>query len=157
MAFPLMDLPPEAVERVYASVATKRDRNSLRLVSKRSCALVDRGVTAVRRYSLVGAGFWHASVALGSLPWRHLRTLELPDCGFSGSWAESLVRADIQELQHLRLRVNRLGPRGAGVLARGYWPLLETLDLDTFTLHVSPFGLESFLCACLFVHRLCIK
>lgn len=47
MVFPLFDLLDAAVERVYAAVGARRDKAALRLVSKRSCSLVDEGVTAV--------------------------------------------------------------------------------------------------------------
>ena len=49
MAFPLFDLPDEAVELVHASVGDLEERRALRLVCRRSRACVDRRVVAVKR------------------------------------------------------------------------------------------------------------
>ena len=76
MAFPLFDLPAEAVERVLALVAELEDRRALRLVCKRTRAAVDGAVVGVVR--VFPAGVQHLGaphmLALAKAPW-HLVSL----------------------------------------------------------------------------------
>ena len=158
--FPLFDLPPEAVELVYAGVAAKEDKNSLRLVSKASRALVDRCVTAVLPGSYWRGGIRVSDVStLAAAPWHRLQTLVLSGpstLGLAGAeilagarrpnlrslqlqraqlgdeGVLALTKADWKELQSLRLRGNRLGPCGAAALAAAARPTGETLSTCTW-------------------------
>ena len=91
MAFPLFDLPPEAVELVLGAVGEPEDKRALRLVCKRSRGIVDRGVVAVTG--------WRGSKGdpPAQLPtltaWNTLLRLELTFCGLDAPAAAALAAA----------------------------------------------------------------
>ena len=73
--FPLLDLPPEALELVLGAVDAKADQAALRLVCKRCCASVDRRVVEVFRDSRYSSEKREPVgrkelAALTSAPWR---------------------------------------------------------------------------------------
>lgn len=107
-----MDLPEAALELVFDGLAgkgcSKEDKNSLRLVFKRSRALVDERVVAVR------ATFWQPPAA-GKLLDAEQRI-------------STLVRAPWR-LQRLLLGGWQLGPRAA-MLATGSWSASDMLRLN---------------------------
>ena len=138
MAFPLFDLPPEAVELVVSFVICKEDKAALRLVCKRSRDIVDGGVVAIKKHPVTASDL----ATLGTLvraPWKLLR-LEI----FASSNSCIPYRLGLTDvaalaavtswhgLQVLRLGRNNLGGAGAaGTLAASLaaWPALQELSL----------------------------
>ena len=129
-AFPLFDLPPEAVELVLRCVGDPGDKRALRLVCKRTCASVDGSVVAVKNLSgrpPIVPGIEQLSVLVRA-PWQLLR-LELRSCRLDDAGAASLAAACWSSLQEISLVSNNLGPEGAASLAAAHFPALYKLDL----------------------------
>ena len=127
MAFPLFSLPSEAAELVHDFVGDLEDKRALRLVCKRSRALVDRRVVAVKAEGGARQGLWKALLAA---PWRLLR-LDLAGGCLTASAAKALAAApNWAGLQTLTLSHKRLGSKGAAALAAAHWPALEELALS---------------------------
>ena len=126
-AFPLFDLPPEAVELVLGFVSDLESKRQLRLACKRCRAIVDRGVVKVGRVSESVSGA--QLVTLTRAPWS-LRVLHLAECGLGPGAAASLASSRWPLLVELCLAGNRLGDDGAVQLAMGDWPALERLSLS---------------------------
>ena len=104
MAFPLFDLPDEALELVLGLVGDLEDRRALRLVAKRSRAIVDGGVVAVSKTGELtkrGAVIPVAQLsALAGAPWQ-LLSLKLVRCGLVTSGVVALAAAAWPGLQRL--------------------------------------------------------
>ena len=151
MAFPLFDLPAEAVEQIIGCVDSRDDKRALRLVSKRSRSIVDSRVVSVKldTREFLDQGLDQARLSsLVGAPW-HLRTLHLHSLDDTG--AAMLAAAHFPALQELKLSNLFLHPAvgrgrvasifvmrhkniclkdvGAASLAAGYWPALALLDL----------------------------
>ena len=128
--FPLFDLPEEAVELVHGSVGDLEDRRALRLVCKRSRALVDRRVVAATRRRTRAAPLDHSLLlTLTGAPWR-LQKLDLAGCGIDAAGAAALAAATWPALLQLRLSDHCLGTAGVAALAAANWPALQILDLS---------------------------
>ena len=131
--FPLFDLPPEAVELVHGFVDGPEDKRALRLVCKRSRALLDRHVVAVDYF--YSPQYWSRDSIRSELPtlvkapWQLLR-LDLHSCGLKDPGAASLAAAHWPHLQELGLAGNYIGPAGAASLAAARWPALQMLSLN---------------------------
>ena len=90
MAFPLFDLPAEAVELVLGSVDGREDKRALRLVCKRSRAAVDSRVVAVRYQFYLGT-VGEQLPALVRAPWK-LQRLFLNDITLGDAGGSALAR-----------------------------------------------------------------
>ena len=130
MVFPLFDLPPEAVELVLGFVEDLEDKRALRLAGKRSRAVVDAAVVAVKREGGDDEALdqTHLSALVGA-PWRLLK-LELRRLRISAAGAAALAAADWRSLQGVHLHGASLGDEGAAALAAAAWPDLQLLDLS---------------------------
>ena len=83
--FPLFDLPPEAVELVLGFVEDLEDKRALRLAGRRSRAIVDAAVVAVKRKGSYKEVLDQTQLfALVGAPWRLLR-LELRNLGLDAA------------------------------------------------------------------------
>ena len=124
MAFPLFDLPAEAVELVLGCVDGLQDKRALRLVCKRTRAAVDSRVVAVR-----GGHSGAQLSALVQAPWQ-LQCLYLTGRTLVPADATTLVAARWPALQVLDLGFSNVGGVGAAALSAAHWPALETLTID---------------------------
>ena len=156
-AFPLFDLPAEAVELVLGFVDDLEDKRALRLVCKRARASVDSRVVAVyvklipaydevaeqqlsalvrapwRLQRLYLGGRWLGAsdaASLAAARWPALQELSLHRNGLGPAGAASLAAAHLPALQVLSLSSNYLGPAEAASLAAAHWPALQKLSLD---------------------------
>ena len=136
-AFPLFNLPAEAVELVLGCVDGLEDKRALRLVCKRTRASVDSRVVAVE-----GGRWFQDEEPMGELqlsalvraPWK-LQRLDLSGRELGDAGAASLAAAAWPSLQRLCLGGNRLGPAGAESLAAAAWPSLQMLWLGKNNLY----------------------
>ena len=128
MAFPLFDLPAEAVELVLDSVDDLEDKRALRLVCKRTRAVVDSRVVAVW-----GGYFESRLSALVRAPWQ-LQRLDLTTKRIGAAGAAALATARWNALQKLYLDHNNVGPAGAAALAAAHLPALQKLNLNNNSL-----------------------
>ena len=127
MAFPLFDLPDEAVELVLGSVRDLEDKRALRLVCKRSRASVDSRVVLVS--TQIEAGGDQPLDALVRAPW-NLRHLDLSGRDLGDAGAATLAAARWPALRELALMEANLGDAGAASLAAAHWPALKALVLS---------------------------
>ena len=153
MAFPLFDLPAEAVDLVLGSVDDLEDKRALRLVCKRSRASVDSRVVAVNKcapsaqLSALVQAPWQlqrldlsarylgpaCAASLEAAPWPALQVLKLDNNCVRDAGAASLAAAPWPALRELSLRGSiheRMGPLGAASLAAAPWTALQVLHLD---------------------------
>ena len=136
--FPLLELPQEVVEGVYALVTGGEERRALRLVSRRSKALVDGRVSAV--VLPTGVPGFHYRLELPPLavlcaaPWS-LRKLDLHELPLSLAKLGHLTAAAWPLLEVLSLRGCAIEPDTGSILSKGAWPCLRSLDLGGNRLH----------------------
>ena len=130
--FPLLDLPAVAVDLVHASVEAEEDKKALRLVSRRSRALVDRGVVALA-YPRPPEALLEMLHTLVGAPWHNLQSLDLSRSrGEVGSTGAALLASAVGRwplLQKLNLDSAQLGPAGAAALATAEWQNLRELNI----------------------------
>ena len=155
-AFPLFDLPAEAVKLVLGLVDRREDTRALRLVCKRTRASVDSRVVAVRderwppqplgeqQLSALVRAPWQLqwldlsgrmlgpedAAALAAAAWPSLRVLCLHSNSVGPAGAASLAAAHLPALRELWLGKNNLGPAGAAALAAGHFPAIQRLHLE---------------------------
>ena len=137
-AFPLFDLPDEAVELVLSLVGDPEDKRALRLVCKRSRASVDSRVVAVLYWALKPGAEDEPEDEddLGALvraPWL-LQDLKFICSSLFDAGAASLAAAHWPGLQELWLESKNLGAAGAAALAAATWPALKKLVLSDSSL-----------------------
>ena len=156
--FPLLELPREVLEAVYALVDGPEDRRALRRVSHRSKALVDSAVSAVVHLKAPGGNIYAVNLppvsvlcaapwslrrlvlfhlrptlldmdALSSAAWPLLEELSLENCCVGNAGVTALRNGAWPGLRVLNLSDNALGDAAAAELAAGEWPNLERLEL----------------------------
>ena len=125
MAFPLFDLPSEAVELVVGFAKEDQEtRRSLRLTSKQCRALADLGVTAIQ---ITQDGPGDQLRYLYTAPWQ-LQSLDIT--AYVEVDVTALAAANWPTLRNLKL-CGALGEDEAWPLtAAPNWPDLQTLDLS---------------------------
>ena len=137
MAFPLFDLPDEAVELVHRCVRGPKDRRALRLVCKRSCAMVDDTILKVSQDDSEEGRKGAALSALVRARWRNLQKLYIYSsdaAGFRRVDVGALAAASWPVLQSLMLSGIGLGVAGVTALSAAHLPRLEALEISECSL-----------------------